>query len=189
MIATRQLVMEGVWVVGRQNADIVDALHIRDVAMVTIFGFLCMRCTLAPLGEYDWTIRVRQRCGLMSKYCDHLLLLLESHGYIPDFMYVFLWLVVCIAQSNVLQFDVQFLQLLDDNLCFFTVIVRMVCHLPWPGMSASSWGVRSQILIQVGIKIYTYKLECGPMPNVMVALPNIGGALCSTLESLADAHY
>jgi len=24
------------------------------------------------------------------------------------------------------------------------------------------------------------KLECGPMPNVMVALPNIGGALCST---------
>ena len=27
------------------------------------------------------------------------------------------------------------------------------------------------------------------MPNVMVALPNIGGALCSTPESLADAHY
>jgi len=22
------------------------------------------------------------------------------------------------------------------------------------------------------------KLECGPMPNVTVALPNIGGALC-----------
>jgi len=33
------------------------------------------------------------------------------------------------------------------------------------------------------------KLECGPMPNLMVALPNIGGALCSTLQSLADAHY
>jgi len=26
------------------------------------------------------------------------------------------------------------------------------------------------------------------MPNVMVALPNIGGALCSTLQSMADAH-
>jgi len=25
--------------------------------------------------------------------------------------------------------------------------------------------------------------------NVMVALPNIGGALCSTPQSLADAHY
>jgi len=32
------------------------------------------------------------------------------------------------------------------------------------------------------------KLECGPMPNVMVALPNIGGALCSTPQSLAEAH-
>jgi len=27
------------------------------------------------------------------------------------------------------------------------------------------------------------------MPSVMVALPNIGGALYSTSQSLADAHY
>jgi len=33
------------------------------------------------------------------------------------------------------------------------------------------------------------KLECEPMPNVMAALPNIGGVLCSTPQSLADAHY
>jgi len=33
------------------------------------------------------------------------------------------------------------------------------------------------------------RLECGPMPNLMVALPNIGGALCSTPQSLAYAHY
>ena len=33
------------------------------------------------------------------------------------------------------------------------------------------------------------ELECGPMPNAMVALPNIRGALCSTPQSLADAHY
>jgi len=33
------------------------------------------------------------------------------------------------------------------------------------------------------------KLECGPMPNVMAALPNIAGALCSTPQSLVDAHY
>ena len=32
-------------------------------------------------------------------------------------------------------------------------------------------------------------LQCGPMPTVMVALPNLGGALCSTPQSLADAHY
>jgi len=36
---------------------------------------------------------------------------------------------------------------------------------------------------------YRTLLECGPMPNLMVALPNIGGALCSTPQSLADAHY
>jgi len=27
------------------------------------------------------------------------------------------------------------------------------------------------------------------MPNVMDALPNIGGAFCSTPQSLADDHY
>jgi len=27
------------------------------------------------------------------------------------------------------------------------------------------------------------------MPNVMAALLNIGSAHCSTLQSLADAHY
>jgi len=27
------------------------------------------------------------------------------------------------------------------------------------------------------------------MPNLMVALPNIGGALCSTPQGLADVHY
>jgi len=33
------------------------------------------------------------------------------------------------------------------------------------------------------------KLKCGPMPNVMAALKNIGGTLCSMPQSLADAHY
>ena len=45
-----------------------------------------------------------------------------------------------------------------------------------------------KIVIEIVIEIYM-ELECGPMPNVMVALPNIGGALCSTPQSLADAHY
>ena len=31
------------------------------------------------------------------------------------------------------------------------------------------------------------ELECGSMPNVMVALSNIDGALCSTPQSLADS--
>jgi len=33
------------------------------------------------------------------------------------------------------------------------------------------------------------KLECGTTPNLMAALQNIGGALCSMPQSLADAHY
>jgi len=33
------------------------------------------------------------------------------------------------------------------------------------------------------------KLECGPMPNVLIALPSTDGALCSMPQSLADAHY
>jgi len=43
--------------------------------------------------------------------------------------------------------------------------------------------------LQLGLEHYIVQLECGPMPNLMVALPNIGGALCSTPQSLADAHY
>ena len=45
--------------------------------------------------------------------------------------------------------------------------------------------------LYVPINDYLYvhiKLECGPMPNVMAGLPNIGGALCSTPQTLADAH-
>jgi len=42
--------------------------------------------------------------------------------------------------------------------------------------------------MRASVKIY-YKLECGPMPNLTVALPNIDGALCSMPQSLADAHY
>jgi len=33
------------------------------------------------------------------------------------------------------------------------------------------------------------ELQCVPTPNVMAALPNIGGALCSTPQSLADSQY
>jgi len=36
-IATSQLVMEGVLVVSRQNADNASTLHLRDVAMATTF--------------------------------------------------------------------------------------------------------------------------------------------------------
>jgi len=49
--------MEGVWVVGWQNADIADTLHLRDVATATIFAFLYTGYTMAPSGEYDSAMR------------------------------------------------------------------------------------------------------------------------------------
>jgi len=42
--------------------------------------------TLAPPGEYDWTVRLRRRCGLMSNYFDHLLdlaMLLNIKSHVP----------------------------------------------------------------------------------------------------------
>jgi len=45
------------------------------------------------------------------------------------------------------------------------------------------------VLISAADSEKMLKLECGPMPNVMVALPKKGGALCSTPQSLADADY
>jgi len=39
------------------------------------------------------------------------------------------------------------------------------------------------------LNLNTKKTRIGPMPNVMAALPNIGSALCSTPQSLADSSY
>jgi len=65
-IVTRLLVMEGVWVVGQQNADIADTLQLRRRCRGNHF-----------LAFYIWVhtghLRVRRRCGLMSNYFDHLL--------------------------------------------------------------------------------------------------------------------
>jgi len=49
--------------------------------------------------------------------------------------------------------------------------------------------IKINIESHINMLLTLYKLECGPMPNVMAALPNIGGTLCSTPQSLADAHY
>ena len=50
-IATRLIVMEGVWVVGQQNADIVGALQLRGVAKATAFGVLIRATWQIPLNR------------------------------------------------------------------------------------------------------------------------------------------
>ena len=64
----------------------------------------------------------------------------------------------------------------------------------WP---SQQWLSSSKLLIDELICSPKQQLECGPMPNVMAALPNIGGALCESSvipflvprRSLVDAHF
>jgi len=54
-----------------------------------------------------------------------------------------------------------------------------------PGNEAVKW-----VSVYLSLSVYARKqLECGPMPSVMGTLPNIGGALCSMPQSMANAHY
>jgi len=52
------------------------------------------------------------------------------------------------------------------------------------GLSSDNKGLQQQLTSP----LTNMKLECGPMPNVMATLPNTGGTLCSTPQSLADTH-
>jgi len=47
----------------------------------------------------------------------------------------------------------------------------------------------SDLIVVVRLVSCSQILECGPVPNLIVALPNVVGALCSTPQTLADAHY
>jgi len=70
--------------------------------------------------------------------------------------------------------------------CELVIIDLNVWHArsPWSGL-----GNIRRPRTQVNVHVHRRKLEMWPMPNVMVALPNIGGALYSTPQSLADTHY
>jgi len=58
----------------------------------------------------------------------------------------------------------------------------------WPSRWASAH-IRVYFFIEYARSSKTQDTRIWAMPNVMVALPNIGGALCTTPQSLADAHY
>jgi len=71
--------------------------------------------------------------------------------------------------------------MITANLFFLNHVEGPSCGSRWYSLPISKSALPA-------IKTVINQLECGPMPNVMVALPNIGGALCSTPQSLADAH-
>jgi len=87
-----------------------------------------------------------------------------------------------------------------DHRTLPTFFISSYGHVVHPGNDAGSISAnwlsvydQGNFIFQIIQRIISvhvdHTLECGPMPNVMVALPNIGGALCSTPQSLADAHY
>ena len=62
MIASDTLFDSKGWVFGVKlsDEDIADFEVLRDVAMATIFWLSIYGCTLAPPGEYDWTVHMRR---------------------------------------------------------------------------------------------------------------------------------
>jgi len=62
---------------------------------------------------------------------------------------------------------------------------RSACRKPHRVHTAERYNRQT---CQLEWTINRIELECGQMPNVMAALANIGGALCSTPQSLADVH-
>ena len=60
------------------NKSAVDILKVTKQGTELVWCACLWVCILVPPGKYDWTIRVWRRCGLMSNYFDHLLLLVPS---------------------------------------------------------------------------------------------------------------
>jgi len=77
---------------------------------------------------------------------------------------------------------------IDEQKIYLSSTINVLKMVP--NLGASTHGVLMQPREKIDIQtINDMQLECGPMPNVMVALPNTGGALCSTPQSLANARY
>ena len=82
------------------------------------------QCILAQPGKYDWTIRVRQRCGLMSNYFDHMLLLLLIIIIRPHCSTMYIDATCCYWPSSVVCRSVGLTQL-------WALLNRSRCCLSW----------------------------------------------------------
>jgi len=78
----------------------------------------------------------------------------------------------------------------ETGMCLVTYhfAITIDCCLSRYGFAANL-SQQQQHICQTVSDYNMYQPECGSMPNMMAALSNIGGALCSTPQSLADAHY
>ena len=66
-------------------------------------------------------------------------------------------------------------------------VARLIYIVPVCYVKTGRYGKPSNAIISLHRKKISTRMWA--MPNLMAALPNIGGALCSTPQSLADAHY
>ena len=88
---------------------------------------------------------------------------------------------------------------LSTNLALYKFLFVLYCIvIAFRPISAAarSWSYDNRIYLSylcsdfVLMNLHSiHNQKCGPMPNVMVALPNVGGALYSVPQSLSDAHY
>jgi len=102
------------------------------------------------------------------------------------------WLSYIKCYNNFTGFTFDIFTILDQLYCLESDHVVMMYGLRrsasgsggrkqcWPRVIfACSWSWTRPCHAWSELLVLNWKLECGPMPNVMVALPNIGGALCS----------
>ena len=62
----------------------------------------------------------------------------------------------------------------------------VVCHTGQSDSRRKEIGKQGVLILQMSVRLQSAvlkELECGPVPNVMAALPTRGGALCSTPQS------
>jgi len=115
-IATRQLVIEGVWVVSQQNADIADTLQLRDVAMATIFVY----------GVYisaTWRIRLNHPCVVaMWPYAKSNMVQLHLYWCLCVSRYVFFHLCWCCCSMQPMR-----ILITGPPSCGKTTVIEQLC--------------------------------------------------------------
>jgi len=62
-----------------------------------------MGCTLAQPGKFDWTVHMRQRCGLMSNYFDHCFGIATCIAVLHALLQYF-WSLFCSTHRNTTHF-------------------------------------------------------------------------------------
>ena len=136
-------------------------------------GKLLSNIALAPPDEYDWTVRVRQRCGLMTNYFDHLLLLcpvLIARYELLCSLYLYSWLIVysdlcCFPCFFSLNYCFAAVVLIAKNKVEYIIVIMIICacvattlhsssaaavsfrrhHLDWCNYSTSGKEARSRV--------------------------------------------